>query len=101
MRCFLHAKYTGDNEPRPTMVHPEGCPTCWQVYDVVVEQQRAKQRAPKQLPTVNVELALDEARVVVLALHQLLEHSNPRLPEVATLKSFLAKLALTVKEGQP
>jgi len=62
MKCKEHPRYAAMRQPVKTQKHPDGCPTCWGVWE-------AAKTDPKRLAkTVTIELDVDEARALVLTL---------------------------------
>jgi hypothetical protein len=64
MKCREHPRYVATRKPTKTQKHPDGCPTCWGVWEAAKTDPRRLAR------TVTVELDMDEARVLVLTLAQ-------------------------------
>lgn len=66
MRCAAHPRYVPTRMPLKTAKNPDGCPTCWGIWE------RAKTDPKKALDTINIELTRDEARVLVLTLNRMM-----------------------------
>jgi hypothetical protein len=81
MKCKEHLRYTATRHPVKTQKYPDGCPTCWGVWE------DAKTNAKRRAKTVTVEFDPLEARRLLLLLTQ----SRP----VAALER-LYQLAATV-----
>jgi len=62
MKCREHPRYLANRKPVKTQKHPDGCPTCWGVWEA------AKTDPHRQARTVTIELEVDEARALVLTL---------------------------------
>jgi hypothetical protein len=62
MKCKEHPRFTANRKPVRTQKHPDGCPTCWGVWE------HAKTDPKRLAKTVTVELTLQQARVMVFAL---------------------------------
>jgi|SRR5579885_499765 len=113
MRCKEHPKYQARRMPVKTVKYPDGCPTCWGIWE------DAKTNKSRLVDTINVELDHAEARRLlreltrarpVQALERLYQISNPKdRVEARALTSSLASiyaqlerlrmlLALAIKE---
>lgn len=66
MKCKQHPRYVAKRKPPKTVVHPDGCPTCWGVWE------HAKTDPKRLVKVLNVELTPEEARVSVFALQSTL-----------------------------
>ena len=91
MRCKEHPAYEAKRHPARTTRHPDGCATCWGVWEA------AKADPKNKASTVNVELTLDEARAVVLALNATL--TVPAVPRTASamLRPLMERMARDLK----
>ena len=93
MKCKEHPRYVPTRKPKNTVKHPDGCPTCWRIWEHEVSDPR------RLAGTVTIELLTEEARALVLALEQMLHHGG----QIAALngrivRPFFHKLAQAVKE---
>lgn len=93
MKCKDHPRYTASRKPMKTMRFPDGCPTCWGVWE------HAKTSKNRMAKTVVVELTVEEARRAVLALDRLLHHGNVDATSPA-LQALFAMLARATGEAQ-
>jgi hypothetical protein len=62
MKCKEHPRYVATRHPVKTQKHPDGCPTCWGVWEA------AKTDPRRRANTVTVELDMGEARAMVLLM---------------------------------
>lgn len=84
MRCKDHPKFAANRKPAKTMRFPDGCPTCWGVWE------HAKTDNKRLAKTVTVELTVEEARAAVLALN------IPNIP--TTLRALMVALARATRD---
>lgn len=90
MKCKEHPKYQARRHPVKTVKYPDGCPTCWGIWE------HAKTDSKRLVQTVNVELDQIEARRLLVALTR----AHParaleRLYQLASMKSQTEARALT------
>jgi hypothetical protein len=81
MRCKDHPKFAANRKPAKTMRFPDGCPTCWGVWE------HAKTDKNRLATTVNVELTVEEARAAVVALARLQIPTSVRALVVALARA--------------
>ena len=113
MKCKEHPRYAAMRMPTKTVRYPDGCPSCWGIWDA------AKVDLKRRLRTVNVEMSIEDARRAVIALDTLINHrpadvsperiqkggqttwtSPPRAVVVSPgLQSLYAALAQAVREA--
>lgn len=84
MKCKDHPKYAASRKPSKTMKFPDGCPTCWGVWE------HAKNDKNRLAKSVVVELSVEEARAAVLALNL------PNIPPA--LKALMFALARATRD---
>lgn len=84
MKCKDHPKYAASRMPGKTMRYPDGCPTCWGVWEY------AKTDKKRLAKSVTVELTVEEARAAVLALN---------IPNIPTpLRALMVALARATRD---
>lgn len=86
MKCKIHTTYVGKQEPTKTIAHPDGCPTCWEIFD--------SQSLTNALSTVNIELTLEEARLFTVTLYSIINmgfDSSRHQPALKKLFELLHK----------
>jgi len=71
MKCKEHTRYSATRMPKKTVKYPDGCPTCWGIWDA------AKVDVKRRLRTVSVELTIEDARRAAIALDTLINHRTP------------------------
>lgn len=89
MKCKLHPKYTARYMPRKTTMHPDGCPTCWGIWE------DAKTNKKYVLNTVTIEMSYEEARRAVLALDLVLARGGVIAPTVGPSLRPILDILLT------
>jgi hypothetical protein len=62
VKCKDHPRYAAKRKPLASVELPFGCPACWVIWEGA------------KAGSVNVELTVEEARHLVLALHKLVQH---------------------------
>ena len=87
MKCKEHPTYAAMRKPRATMKHPDGCPTCWGLWET------KKYDDDNHQASVVVDLSPEEARKIVLSLDYLLSRGGKAAAETgAILRPFLSTL---------
>ena len=81
MRCKDHPNYAASRKPSKTMRFPDGCPTCWGVWE------HAKTDKRRLANSVTVELTVEEARAAVIALSKLQIPTSVRALVVALARA--------------
>jgi hypothetical protein len=87
VRCKQHPRYAARQHPAKTAAFPDGCPTCWGAWEA------AKSDKKRQARTVILELPIEEARVVVVALNRA-PHPDPVVQRFAQMLAVATKEAL-------
>ena len=91
MKCKEHPKYQARRHPVKTAKYPDGCPTCWGVWE------HAKTDPKRLARTVNVELSLEEARLLALTLGSLIGKASGA--QALVLQTLQVNLAQAVREA--
>lgn len=84
MRCKAHPKYAAQRMPPKTIVNPDGCPTCWGIWEY------AKTDPKRLAPMVAIELTHDEARRAALAFSRVERAPEMSDPALQRLYQLLA-----------
>lgn len=91
VRCKEHPAYEAKRHPAKTTRYPDGCPTCWGVWE------GAKVDPKRRATTVNLELMPDEARAMVLSLNTVLNGAGVPRTAASVLGSLMERLAKSLK----
>ena len=62
VKCKEHPTYAARRHPVKTQKYPDGCPTCWGIWE------HAKTDKKRLANTVSVEFGFNEARTLLMAL---------------------------------